>query len=111
MIRPDCAKARAQGRTRRQTIDAVNWRRPADGSRRWRQLAAAIPALAARAVLPDQANPLGPRLAAFIASRGDWAFTIHSGPLVCATLERLRSGEQARQLVADTARAVAPIGR
>lgn len=68
-------------------------------------------ARAARARLPDQADPLGPRLAAFIASRGDWAFTIHSGLLVCATLERLRSGEQARQLVADTARAVALIGR
>jgi hypothetical protein len=68
-------------------------------------------ARAARAMLPDQADPLGPQLATFIASRGDWAFTIHSGLLVCATLERLRSGEQARQLVADTARATALIGR
>jgi hypothetical protein len=68
-------------------------------------------AQAARAMLPDQANPLGPQLAAFIASRSDWAFTIHSGLLVCATFERLSNGEQARQLVADTARAVRLIGR
>lgn len=66
---------------------------------------------AARAALPQQdADPIGPQFAAFIASRADWAFTLHSGLLVCAVLEPLRSGEQARQLVADTARAVALVG-
>ena len=69
-------------------------------------------ARAARALLPPaDADPIGPELAAFIASRGDWAFTMQQGMLICATLEPLRNGEQARQLVADTARAVQLIGR
>jgi hypothetical protein len=36
---------------------------------------------------------------------------MQQGILICATFEPLCSGEQARQLVADTARAVQLIGR
>jgi hypothetical protein len=61
--------------------------------------------------LPDQPDPLGPELAAFIAQRDDWAFTLDGGLLVCATLEPLRSGDDARRLVADVERAVGLIGR
>jgi hypothetical protein len=65
---------------------------------------------ALQAGLPDQPDPLGPELAAFIAQRDDWAFTLDGGLLVCATLEPLRSGDDARRLVTETARAIERVG-
>jgi hypothetical protein len=54
---------------------------------------------------------LGPELAAYIATRADWGFSIDLGMLVCVTLEPLQTGEQARRLISDTARAVSLLGR
>jgi hypothetical protein len=61
-------------------------------------------------LLPDEPDPLGPALAAFIAGRNDWAFTVDRGLLVCATLQPLQSGEDARLLVANAVRAARLIG-
>jgi hypothetical protein len=63
-----------------------------------------------QAGIPDQPDPLGPESAAFIAQRNDWAFTLDRGLLVCATLEPLRSGDDARRLVTDAAQAVGLLG-
>ena len=52
----------------------------------------------------------GPRFAAFIVTRTDWAFGTHRGMLVCVTLEPLRTGEDARRLIDDTARAASMLG-
>jgi hypothetical protein len=65
---------------------------------------------AMRARFPEAPDPLGPELAAFIARRGDWAFTLDGGVFVCVTLDPLRSGQEARRLVEDTAHAVSLIG-
>jgi hypothetical protein len=75
------------------------------------RIAGAVQASPLHAAFPVCADPVGPELAAFIASRGDWAFTLHSGMVACVTLQTLRDGDQARQLVADLARAVTLIGR
>lgn len=61
-------------------------------------------------LLPDQPDWLGPSLAAFIAGRDGWAFTLDRGLLICATLEPLHSGEDALGLVADTMRAAHLVG-
>ncbi|HXX90865.1 MAG TPA: hypothetical protein VEI83_11660 [Acidimicrobiales bacterium] len=61
-------------------------------------------------LVPDQSGPLGPALAAFIAGRDGWAFTVDGGLLMCATLQPLESGEDARRLVAAATRAAQLVG-
>jgi hypothetical protein len=53
---------------------------------------------------------VGPALAAFVASRDGWAFSLYGSVLACVTIDPLATGQDAEQLVDATARAAAMLG-
>ena len=57
------------------------------------------------------ARLISDQLAAFVASRDGWAFTLYQNTLICVTLAPLGSGDDARQLTLATAQAAALLGR
>ena len=70
------------------------------------------PALDGQYTLSYAAGPLGAGLlndglATHIASRGDWAFALYHGVLICATFQPLRSSQDAKTLAAATVKAAA----
>jgi hypothetical protein len=63
------------------------------------------------ALQPDAMSLLGPEIVAFLTSREDWAFSLHENVLTSATLDPLRSGEDAEGLLQATLEAASLLGR